>query len=292
MLPAVARKAGLPNGNDEGLGVVDYKLHQPTRNALHGVLRERAHSADAVLFHDLLTAGEDRRAGQGKIQNLRNGNPRFLAAHPYLDAVRRSMCRLRPYDFLPIAAGNQEKPFADRRRSVVAGTQQPVLHMIAQLLKLAHKAPEGFALIARIGSVLLVQSAPILELLHVFQHDYAGFHGLCPLHSHPREAANLLADRLSALGLGVMLAVRREPGESDRATGASLHRVNLPHVLGVMLRRRVVCAVHGDGCRIVVDGNIHAAAYGDLNAGGSAAATGKVIYYDLIHRTGPLPFSI
>ena len=239
------------------------------------------------MLHDLLTAGKDRRAGQGEIQYLGNGHPRLFAAHPYLDAVRRSMCRLRPYDLLPIASGNQEKPLADRRRSVVAGTQQPVLHMIAQLLKLAHKAPEGFALVARIGPVFLVQSAPVLELLHIFQHNHAGLDGLCPLHSHPREAANLLADRLSALGLGVMLAVRREPGESDRATGASLHRVNFPHVLCVMFRRGMVCPVHGDGCRIVIDGDVNASPYGDFNTGGSASATGEVIHDDLIHCFSP-----
>jgi hypothetical protein len=69
---------------------------------------------------------------------------------------------------------------------------------------------------------------------------------LRPADHDPREAPDLLVDGLAALGLREVLAVRAEPREPDRPAAARFARVDLPDVLAVVARRRVIRRVHGD----------------------------------------------
>ena len=85
-----------------------------------------------------------------------------------------------------------------------------------------------------------------------------------------------------------MGAVGGEPRQSHGVSPAGLGGIHRPDVLAVVAGGGVVGAVHGDGVGVVVNGNVHAAADGHLNAGGSAAATGEVVYYEFSHGMSPI----
>ena len=61
------------------------------------------------------------------------------------------------------------------------------------------------------------------------------------------------------------------------AAGEVVERIDAVDVLAEVQRVRVVRRMQGQGGRVVVDGDIGAAAQGHLDAGGGAAATGEAV---------------
>jgi len=102
----------------------------------------------------------------------------------------------------------------------------------------------------------------------------------------PRLAADLhrLGPERGALGLRKVRARRREPREPDLAAGARRLGIDLPHVLDVVGRRRVVDRVHRDRFGVVVDRDVGRAAKRQLDAGGRAAASREGVDDRLVVR--------
>ena len=95
------------------------------------------------------------------------------------------------------------------------------------------------------------------------------------------QAANLLADRLAALGLAEVLAIRACPEQAHRLSVRDCQRIHLKHIAAEVARWRMVGSVQADGFGVVVDGDIDMAADGLLDTGGGSTATGKQIHDQL-----------
>jgi len=164
-----------------------------------------------------------------------------------------------------------------------ASTEQPIFHAVSLALQLVNEPSEGLALILGIGAAVDVQPSPIHEFLHILQHDHTGMHLLRPAHRDPRQSPDVPRHRLAAFGLGVVFAVRREPGQRHRTPRTGFHRIHLPYVLRVMLGGRVVRPVHGDCRRIVIDGDVYTPSDGNLYPRRGTAAPGKIVNNDFSH---------
>ena len=250
----------VPRWYDKRLAAADGELVHTSDDAPHGVLRQRPHRLQAISFHDLRLGREYRWARQAPVDDLRR-------AAPLGQSIRAGLAvgGLRPDNRLPVTAGNQVEPLAGGGRTVVRRDQLPILHVIAQFLQLSDELPERGArqLLHRLS---LPHRPPRPKLLHIFEDDNAGSYRCCPAQRDPREPTNLPVDQRSAFSFAEVLAVRREPRQPHRPTPAHGLGVDVPHGRLKMLRVRVVGAVHEDGRRVVVDGQRHQPARGDLNA--------------------------
>ena len=104
------------------------------------------------------------------------------------------------------------------------------------------EAVEGAAFVFGAGAPF-GERAPGDELFDVLQADHARAHGLRPLHHHPGQAANLLADGLAALGFAEMLAVRAGPQQAHWPTAGSNVWIDLKHITDIVLGLRVIDGV-------------------------------------------------
>src|SRR5690606_13577915 len=126
------------------------------------------------------------------------------------------MCRFRPHNGLTVEADYGEEALADGWRAIIAGAQFPPFDLAAKRADLAAPFFEVFALSFRVGHQTACgfhQRAVILKLLDVFENDNidpaaAFLDALDPAGDDPGEVANVALDRLAALGLGKMFAVR------------------------------------------------------------------------------------
>jgi hypothetical protein len=111
--------------------------------------------------------------------------------------------------------------------------------------------------VSRVRSTVLEEWPPGLKLFDVLQHDHARANILRPTHDDPRKPADVLRHRLAALGLAKVLAVGREPRQSNRLAACHLNRIDAEDVFAVVLRRRVIRGVHRDSFGIVVDRDVN-----------------------------------
>jgi hypothetical protein len=79
-------------------------------------------------------------------------------------------------------------------------------------------------------------------------------------------------------------AIRREPHEPDLSAGARDDGVDVPHVLGVVLRVRMVRGVERDRFFVVIDRDVRSAAERPLNAERGATPAGEAVDDDLVRR--------
>ena len=141
-LPDVMHTRGLslplsvPRWHDERIPGADGELVHTSDDPPHGVVRQRPHGVDAVLLLDLRFSGEDGRARQAPVDDLRRRYPRFALAALDLLAVSRCMGPLWPSDGPAITPGDQHEALASGRRAVVCRHQLPVFHLVAQRLQL------------------------------------------------------------------------------------------------------------------------------------------------------------
>src|ERR1035441_1026970 len=186
------------------------------------------------------------------------------------------MTRIRPGNGLHVATRDNEQSLADGRGAELARPHFPPLDRVSQVLKLLHPPPERLPL-ALLAGLAAHQRSPCLELLDVLQHDDARLDDSRPAQRDPSETADLLLHRLAALGLREVLAVGREPGETDLPAGDHRRDVHLPDVLAEVERMRVIRRVHRKGFRIVVDGDVYRATERQLYPRAGAAPAGEVI---------------
>ena len=123
--------------------------------------------------------------------------------------------------------------------------------------------------------------SPAYKLLDVLQHDHPGPNRTHPAHHDPGEAAHAGAHRLPATGLAVVGAVGAEPSQPHRLALTDLARIHVPHRLAVVPGVRVVGFVHRQGGGVVVDGDVHRATDGTLDAGGGATTASEVVHHQL-----------
>ena len=250
----------VPRGYDKRLAAPDGELVHAPDDPPHGVLRQRPHRLQAISFHDLRLGREYRWAWQTPVDDLRRTAPLFQSIRAGL-----AVGGLRPDNRLPVTAGDQIEALTRGRRTVVRRDQLPIFHGVAQRLELEYELPER-GTCQSFDRLALPHRPPRLELLHILQNDDAGPYRCRPAQRDPRKAANLPVDQRSAFSFAEVLAVRREPRQPHRPTPAHGLGVDIPHGRLKMLRVRVVGAVHQDRRRIVVDGQRHQPARGDLNA--------------------------
>lgn len=192
---------------------------------------------------------------------------------------------LWPHNWLSIAARDQEQAFADGWGAIVAGAQFFPVHVIAMPAQRVDESTELTALVLRawphFSIIPFGQRPPGNELFHILQHDDARLAQCCPAQRDPGQAADLLLHRLASLGLAEMLAIRRQPQQANRAARLDLARVHFPHRFAIVLGLRMIGRVHGHGLRVMVNCHINMPPKSQLNAGGGAAASGKVVDDDL-----------
>ena len=267
-------------GHDERLPASDCEFVHSPDDPPHGVVRQRPHGFQAVLFQDLRLALEDGGARQAPVNDLRRTPPGFQLAAPDLFAIPGSVGPLRPDDGPSITAGDQHEALPGGRRSKVCRHQLPVLHGVAQVPKLGNELPEGRAR-QLLHGLALAHRAPGLELLHILQHDDPGPHQRRPAEGYPGEAPDLPVDQRRPLGLGEVLAVRGKPCSGYRTAPTDLPWVDVPDTRLVVLGVGVVGLVHQDRSRVMVDGSRHRNAQAYLDPRGCPAASGEVVHEDL-----------
>jgi hypothetical protein len=196
---------------------------------------------------------------------------------PWRIFFRIAMCRLWPDDGQAVAAGDQEQALADRRRAVIAGSQLAPFDAVTVAFQLLDPEIERLAFARGAGISFRCERSPILKLLDILQADDARPHRARPADDHPRQPADMLQARLAALGLAVVRAVGREPGQGDPPAGADLYGIHGEDVFAVMAGQRVVGRLHSQGLGIVVDGNVDRAAERHFYAGRCTAAPGEVV---------------
>ena len=251
--------------NNEWRWVLQNKFFNASCNSTHGLFRKWANSMNPVLLEYFLARRKNRRAWKIEVQHISYRHPRFFHSCQCLKAIWRCMRRFRPDNRFSVTACNQKEPFSNGRRSIIACPHRPILDLVPLPFELADKSPESFTLVPRIWSIILIKPSPVLKFFYVFQHDNARMHCFRPLYRNPRQPSNMPADRLSAFRPAVMLTVRRKPRQRHRPPRTSLDRIDLPNILLIMLGCRMVCSVHRNRRRVMVDGNIHAAAYCHFN---------------------------
>ena len=87
-----------------------------------------------------------------------------------------------------------------------------------------------------------------------------------------------------------MLAVRGEPRDINWAASAQFCRPDRKHVFLKVQSVRMICRVHGNRVRIVIDGDIDGAAKRFFQREAGAAATCEIIDYQA-HYSNPPRFS-
>ncbi|MNF82103.1 hypothetical protein D3C84_644010 [compost metagenome] len=262
--------------NNERLGGVDDESLQPLGNPAQGILGQWP------------LALEYGGARDRPVDDVRSSRPRQQLARSHLGTGGIAMGRLWPHDGGAIPASNQEQALADSGGAVVTGAQFTPLHSVALAAQGVDEAVEGAALLGRVRASVALrvdqQRAPGLKLFDVLQHDHPGAYRGGPAQSDPRQAPDLLADRSRALRLGEMLAVWAQPDEPDRAARHYIARHDIPYRLAIVLCGRVVDGVHGNRVRVVVDGDLRAAAQRHLDPGRRPAATGEVVHDDFVEQ--------
>ena len=122
--------------NNERFPALNRELVHAPDDASQSIVGQRPDCIDAVLFLDLLLGGKDGIHRHCPVNDLRSGAPRLALAAFDLLAVAGCMGTLRPADRLPVTPGNQYKALACGWRTVICRHQFPVLHRVAQRLKL------------------------------------------------------------------------------------------------------------------------------------------------------------
>ena len=107
---------------------------------------------------------------------------------------------------------------------------------------------------------------------------------LGPAYHHPGQAADVPGNRLAALGLAEMLAVRGKPCQADRPALAGRSGIDRPDVLAVVGRIGMVCRVHQHRLGIVIDGDVDRPAERKLDPGAGPAAAGEVVDDQLVEK--------
>ena len=125
------------------------------------------------------------------------------------------------------------------------------------------------------------QRSPRLKLFDILQHYHARTYQSCPAAGNPRQTANKLVLWLPALCFAEMLTIWRKPRQRHRMPATYFDRIYLPHILAVMLRVWMICFVHLDGFRIMVDCNVYTIPRCLLDSSTCPASTGKVVYNQL-----------
>lgn len=220
------------------------------------------------------------------------------------------MCRLRPYDWLPIPSGQQKKAFSRSWCAIITCCQLSPLHNVSHGAKFPNKSAKCFSRPAPIRHepLLIVwhsltrlrhrtilfeytpcfsvtgrnQRPPCCKLHDVFHADNPWLYRACPLDYNPCQASNLFADRLSALRPTEMLTVWRKMSPPYRSASARLSRVYFPNILVVMLGIRMVLSVHSDSSGIMVDSNVHGTTYCKFKSCAPPTATTKTIHCNFI----------
>ena len=224
---AVAAPVG--NRHNEGLRRVEHKATDAFGDAAHGGIGQRP------------GAVKDRRAGQAEVDVIRCCWPTLLAALGLLEVGR-----LWPADGQAVAAGNQKQALAGCGCAVVAGAQQLVLYLVAELAQVLEEGAPRFALALGVGYQELVlhwyplarvshavdglagagagdaverdhapggfaalgyQRPPVADLFDVFHRDHGRCCLACPHGDDPRQRTACGAARLAACCLAVVGAV-------------------------------------------------------------------------------------
>ncbi|MNR15332.1 hypothetical protein D3C85_1318600 [compost metagenome] len=110
---------------------------------------------------------------------------------------------------------------------------------------------------AGFSAALRNQWAPQLHLTNIFHTDRYRSDLAGPFDQNPAEIPDFLLARLATGGLGVVRAIRRAVKKTYPPTAACLNRVDAPHIRLIVLSVWVICSMHRDGGRIVVDANGH-----------------------------------
>ena len=201
------------------------------------------------------------------------------------------MRRLRPDDWQTVTPRDEEKSLTYGRCAVVTRPQLIPFDTIAIAFECMDEPPKCLSLARGVRSIVK-ERPPRRELLDILEDNHARPHELRPADCHPRKPANCFFDGLPAFGFREVLTVRRKPGKTNGMPSARLHGVNVPDILAVMLRGRMIGAVHCNRRRVVVDCNIHAPSCGKLDARGCPAAARKVIDDQLHYRTSRKTMSV
>ena len=122
--------------DQKGAAAFDGKLVYAANDAAHGVVRQRPHGIQPVFLSDRCFAVKNRRARQTPVYNLSRRTPGKQFAGLYFFAASRCMCPCRPYNGLPVAAGNQHEAFPGGRGSVVRRYKLAVFDGITEVSKL------------------------------------------------------------------------------------------------------------------------------------------------------------
>ena len=187
------------------------------------------------------------------------------------------MCRVRPDDWQAVTPRDEEKSLADGRCAVITRPQLIPFDTVPIAFECMDEPPKCLSLAHRVWSIA-DQGSPCRKLFDVFEDNHARPHELCPAYCHPCKPANCFFDGLPAFCFREVLAVRRKPCQTYRTPATRLHGVNIPDILAVVLRGRMIGTVHCNRRRVVIDCNIHASPCGKLNACRCPSAARKVIY--------------
>ena len=124
-----------------------------------------------------------------------------------------------------------------------------------------------------------VQWSPCFEFFHIFQHDYSRSYQSSPPACYPCKTSYILILWLAAFCLAEMFTVRRKPGKPHRMPITCLHWVYLPYIFTIMLCIRMVCFMHCNSLRIMVNCYINTKAGSFFYSGGGSAPTSEIINY-------------
>jgi len=121
---------------------LDHELVHAPGHPPHGVGSEWPLGGKAVFLPDFFPRVENGGTGEAPVYDLRRAPPWLFPSLQHLRAVRWRVGRLRPYNGLPVTAGNQEKSLSGCRRPIVSRHQFPPLRSIFQALQLGNKPLE------------------------------------------------------------------------------------------------------------------------------------------------------
>jgi len=265
--------------DQERPGALKHVAARPLGDARHRLVGQRTVHADGA---PLLGAEEDGVDRQRPVDDLRRRPPRLPEACDDVNGAGRAVRRLGPANRLAVASRHEEQALPDRRGPEVARPQLAPVDLVAEAPQLGAPGLEGLPGALRAGAALCIERPPLPEFLDVLQEDHARADLLRPAHDHPGQVADALLARLAALGLGMVLAVRRGPQEPDATAGAGRDRVHLPDVVVEVAGARVVGPVHRQGLAVVIDGDVRVPAERQADALRCAAAAGEAVYDQLV----------
>ncbi|SLN75227.1 hypothetical protein PSM7751_04269 [Pseudooceanicola marinus] len=271
--------------DQEGCLGLQHVARDAAGDAREGVVGQGADGTQAEARADLLGAVEDRGAGDGPVDALRGRAPGLQRARDHAGIVRRPVGRFGPDNGLAVKADDDEEPLADRGRAVVAGPQLARLHLAAQLADGLAPPLERLAPPLRAGhrpARGLDHRAPGLPLLDILHDDHvhlaaALLDALDPAGDDPGQIADVAGHGRAALGLGEVAAIGAEPHQADMAAGEMVEGIDAIDVLAQVQGLGVVGRMQGQGGRVVVDGDVGAAAQGHIDPGRGATAAGEAV---------------